>query len=43
MLVSIIVIKLIIYLIRDITILIQLKTVFQDRNFIRRNFIRSLV
>jgi len=36
MLVSIIIIKLIINLIRDITILVQLKTMFQDRKFIQR-------
>jgi len=36
MLISIIIIKLIINLIRDITILVQLKIVFQDRKFIRR-------
>jgi len=36
MLVSIIIIKLIINLTRDITILVQLKTVFQDRKFIWR-------
>jgi len=36
MLVSIIVIKLIINLIRDITILVQLRTVFQDQKFIWR-------
>jgi len=36
MLVSIIIIKLIINLIRDITIFVQFKTVFQDRKFIRR-------
>jgi len=35
MLVSIIIIKLIINLIRNITILVQLKIVFQDRKFIR--------
>jgi len=36
MLVSIIIIKLIINLIRDITIPVQFKIVFQDRKFIRR-------
>jgi len=36
MLVSIIIIKLINNLIRNITILVQLKTVFQDQKFIRR-------
>jgi len=36
MLVSIVIIKLIITLNRDITILVYLKTVFQDRKFIRR-------
>jgi len=36
MLVSIIIIKLISNLIHDIIILVQLKTVFQDRKFIRR-------
>jgi len=41
MLVNIIIIKLIINLIHDITILVQLKAVFQDRNFIRRAVCRA--